>query len=191
MCVEMIQQQLKTPEILRGNRLFFHQFIPMVMDHSGKSRTEETVDLQLIGKRSVAAQAVDPVKDFQKAGVFSVMRIKGKGGQLRRFQIRPDDLKIQKTSRRAVKKRRMDDHGDETRVAAGRRHHMGRICVDDQSVPGIQTERFPSREVEHLPFGNDGDLQLAVPVTADIVVLEVADIVVIDLQRKIRRPVYA
>ena len=88
MCVEMIQQQLKTPEILRGNRLFFHQFIPMVMDHSSKKRTEETVDLQLIGKRSVAAQAVDPVKDFQKAGVFSVMRIKGKGGKLRRFQIR-------------------------------------------------------------------------------------------------------
>ena len=102
-----------------------------------------------------------------------------------------DNLKIQKTSRRAVKKRRMDDHGDETRVAAGRRHHMGRICVDDQSVPGIQTERSPSREVEHLPFGNDGDLQFAVPVAADIVVLEVADIVVIDLQRKIRRPVYA
>ena len=63
---------------------------------------------------------------------------------------------------------------------------MRGICINDQTLAGFLAPGGSADLIEYNTFHNDGNFDFIVPVTADIVVLEVFNAVVVDLQGKIR-----
>ena len=67
---------------------------------------------------------------------------------------------------------------------------MRSICVNDQAVPCLQTVGGSACQVQNPSFRDEGDFQFPVPVAADGTILKIIDIVMIDLEWKIRCAVY-
>ena len=157
-------------------------------DHAAESGAEKTVNLKLIGKRFFSAETVRFPEGGHEAGI-SFLRIYGNSGQFRRIQIRSYNRKIKITSRRTVKEGWMNNNRNDFGSISCGGHHMRRTGIYNKTAAGIRPEGAPADLVQNPALGNKGNFQFTVPVAADIAVLKIVNIVVIDLKGKIRSAV--
>ncbi len=157
----------------------------MSADDAAEGCAEKAVNLELVGEGLAQAEPVHLTEHGKQTGI-AFFRVKRNSRKLWRIQIWTDDLHLQEASGSAVKERRMYDHGDKAGAAFGGSHHMGRVRIDDKTLPGAQAKGSSAYKIKNSPLGDQGDFQLTVPVAADIIILKVADIVMIDLKGEIR-----
>ncbi len=183
--VDIIQKHLKPLQISGSRSPGGPEFFLMSADDAAEGCAEKTVNLKLIGEGLAETEPVHLTEHGKQTGI-AFFRVKRNSRKLWRIQIWTDDLHLQEASGSAVKERRVYDHGDKAGAAFGGSHHMGRVRIDDKTLPGAQAKGSSAYKIKNSPLGDQGDFQLTVPVAADIIILKVADIVMIDLKGEIR-----
>ena len=183
--VDIIQKNLQPFKISRSRSPGVQKLFLMSADDAAEGCAEKTVNLELVGEGLAQAEPVHLTEHGKQTGI-AFFRVKRNSRKLWRIQIWTDDFHLQEASGSAVKERRMYDHGDKAGAAFGGSHHMGRVRIDDKTLPGAQAKGSSAYKIKNSPLGDQGDFQLTVPVAADIIILKVADIVMIDLKGKIR-----